>query len=372
MELNVNTVYTTVLSILNKEQRGYMTPDEFNKVATQVQLEIFEGFFQDLNQYLRMPKTDEEFASRIAHIEEEIQVFEEYKSASSHANGVYDFPQDSSNKNEVYRLGSVYFNAVPGTPQIELVGRKEYKQQLMSPLTKPSKSFPIGILKNDKVEVYPKVTTFNPTRATSISDVKFSYIRKPKDVKWGYTIGSLGQYIYDPNSFPILSTSLLVGQDLLSNTTVTSNTVDMTVISGTTGIPSNITGNVANTNGSGSGAIVNWTTDFVPATNPGNFTSIVVSTAGSGYAIGDLIKLNPEPSSNFGGNGTGTTSITLQSSNFSPVNLIQGSTDFEISESMQTEVILEILKYSGIIIRDPQIIQAAQQELVQDEANEKR
>ena len=36
------------------------------------------------------------------------------------------------------------------------------------------------------------------------------------------------------------------------------------------------------------------------------------------------------------------------------------------------EVILEILKYSGIIIRDPQIIQAAQQELVQDEANEKR
>ena len=83
MELNVNTVYTTVLSILNKEQRGYMTPDEFNKVATQVQLEIFEGFFQDLNQYLRMPKTDEEFASRIAHIEEEIQVFEEYESASS-------------------------------------------------------------------------------------------------------------------------------------------------------------------------------------------------------------------------------------------------------------------------------------------------
>ena len=237
MELNVNTVYTTVLSILNKEQRGYMTPDEFNKVATQVQLEIFEGFFQDLNQYLRMPKTDEEFASRIAHIEEEIQVFEEYESASSSVtDNIYTVPlqggvltgivstggtgyststklqlvvqaQDvklitaangavtsftigstgsgykvgdeitisggggdakitvNSLTSGVYRLGSVYFNAVPGTPQIELVGRKEYKQQLMSPLTQPSKSFPIGILKNDKVEVYPKVTTFNPERA---------------------------------------------------------------------------------------------------------------------------------------------------------------------------------------------------------------
>ena len=264
MELNVNTVYTTVLSILNKEQRGYMTPDEFNKVATQVQLEIFEGFFQDLNQYLRMPKTDEEFASRIAHIEEEIQVFEEYKSASSSANGIYGFPQDSSSNDEVYRLGSVYFNAVPGTPQIELVGRKEYKQQLMSPLTQPSKSFPIGILKNDKVEVYPKVTTFNPVRAVDNDDVKFSYVRKPKDVRWGFTTGSLGQYLYDSTKY-----------------------------------------------------------------NPPTYPSATDATTA-------------------------------------------GSTQFEIDSSSQTTVVLEILKYSGIIIRDPQIIQAAQQELVQDEANEKR
>ena len=255
MELNVNTVYTTVLSILNKEQRGYMTPDEFNKVATQVQLQIFESFFEDLNQYLRMPKTDEEFASRINHIEEEIQKIKD----SGQPVGLYGFPQDSNNKNEVYRLGSVYFNAVAGTPQIELVNRKEYKQQLMSPLTQPSKKFPIAILKGDAVEVFPKVTTFNPVRSTSADDVKFSYIRKPKDVRWGYTIGSLNQYLYD-------------------------------------------------------------STEYDPATSVGG----------------------------------------------------AGSTQFEIDSSQQTQVILEILKYSGIIIRDPQIVQAAQQELIQDQANEKR
>ena len=55
MAINVNTVYQTVLSILNKEQRGYMTPDEFNKVGTQVQLEIFERYFEDLNQQARVP-----------------------------------------------------------------------------------------------------------------------------------------------------------------------------------------------------------------------------------------------------------------------------------------------------------------------------
>ena len=45
MAINVDQVYKTVLLIINKEQRGYLTPDEFNKLATQVQLEIFEKFF---------------------------------------------------------------------------------------------------------------------------------------------------------------------------------------------------------------------------------------------------------------------------------------------------------------------------------------
>ena len=36
-----------------------------------------------------------------------------------------------------------------------------------------------------------------------------------------------------------------------------------------------------------------------------------------------------------------------------------GSQDFEISDVDQTEVILKILAYAGVIIRDPQIIQAA-------------
>ena len=60
MAINVNTVYQTVLSILNKEQRGYLTPDEFNKTATQVQLEIFENYFEDLNQQLRIPQVNTE------------------------------------------------------------------------------------------------------------------------------------------------------------------------------------------------------------------------------------------------------------------------------------------------------------------------
>jgi len=75
MAINVDTVYKTVLLILNKEQRGYMTPDEFNKTATQVQLEIFENYFDDLNQQLRVPDNDNEYADRIKNLDEQLAVF---------------------------------------------------------------------------------------------------------------------------------------------------------------------------------------------------------------------------------------------------------------------------------------------------------
>ena len=51
--ISVDTVYQRVLAILNKENRGYMTPQEFNLMANQAQIEIFEQYFYDLNQFNR-------------------------------------------------------------------------------------------------------------------------------------------------------------------------------------------------------------------------------------------------------------------------------------------------------------------------------
>ena len=52
--INVNTVYKSVLSILNKEQRGFLTPDEFNKLAKQAQLNLLEMAFAEYNKFLSM------------------------------------------------------------------------------------------------------------------------------------------------------------------------------------------------------------------------------------------------------------------------------------------------------------------------------
>jgi len=334
MAINVNTVYTTVLSILNKEQRGYLTPYEFNQLATQVQLEIFEKFFEDYNQYTRMPKTDVEFASRMDHIHEEFQVFEKSDNASNvPTTNVYNQPLD------LHRFGSVNYNKGLGSPELEIVSARDYTQQTLSPITKPSLSFPIAKYKEDKITVFPAASTF------AASDVTFNYIRKPNDVRWGYTIGSLGQYIYDPTK----ASSLLASKDLISSVTTP----------GTGGVDGSYIYEPAISSGGGTDGKITITI------LGGNVTAAVVSASdvGYGYSVGDTITFS-------GGGLTQALVITLQAS-----DLLQGtmySTNFEISDSQQTDVILQILQYTGIVIRDPQIVQAASQELAQQEANDKR
>ena len=87
-----------------------------------------------------------------------------------------------------------------------------------------------------------------------------------------------------------------------------------------------------------------------------------------GFESGDTITINKIL---LGGASTANIILTLSEDNIL-LNTTEFSEQIEISESLQTEMVLEILKYSGIIIRDPSIIQAASQELAQEEMNSKR
>ena len=361
MAINVNTVYTTVLSIINKEQRGYLTPDEFNKLATQVQLEIFEKFFEDYNQFLRGPKTDVEFASRMDHIMEEFQIFEETADAESvTAGGIYTQPKG------LHRFGTASYNKGVNSPTLEIVSSREYKQQILSPLTQPTRNFPIAKYQGNKITAFPPVTSFNPPLAPVVGDISFNYIRKPKDVRWGYTVGSLGQYIYDDTDFDVTSLSIsnATSQTNFNSASATAGNysasqgagvgdVQYVSISGTGGTGAAFTVSVA---GTGTVALSSTT------------TSILITSVGNGYQVGDSFVFN---TSSFVTGLTAAVTLTITS-----VNLMgttgQGSLQFEISESQQTDAILGVLKYAGIIIKDTTIIQAAGGLQNLDEQNAKK
>ena len=254
MAVNVDIVYKTVLSILNKEQRGYMTPQEFNKTATQVQLEIFEQYFDDLNQQLRVPQSDENYADRVANIEEKMSIFETTglcTYTSNSAGGYFTLPTTDSYGLvcSPYRLGSLAYKNIYNTTlgPLEELQKSEFYYIQNSRLTASTEKNPTFLRESGRIIVAPSSITTNITA---------NYIRKPLDPVWGFTVGSRGQYIYNPAPY----------------------------------------------------------TPGTPAT---------------------------------------------------------GSRNFEVHESEQTRLIIKILMYAGIIIKDPQIVQAAAQQSQLEDINSK-
>ncbi|MAO23133.1 MAG: hypothetical protein CMJ25_20465, partial [Phycisphaerae bacterium] len=76
MAVSIDTVYQRVLAIANKEQRGYITPQEFNLFANQAQMNIFDEYFYDLNQFSRIHGNDTGHADMLHVLEEKIAEFE--------------------------------------------------------------------------------------------------------------------------------------------------------------------------------------------------------------------------------------------------------------------------------------------------------
>jgi hypothetical protein len=197
MSVNVNTVYTTVLTILNKEQRGYLSPYEFNNLARQVQLEIFEKYFEDLNQYLRIPQTDVEHSDRTENLDEKINIFRtsgqliRLSSPKKH----YKVPTSDifSDPVDFYRMGTL---SVEGK-EIDRLGRSEFYNIKNSPLTAPSLDFPVYLYEKERIFIEPDVDV---TVGIDETKIDIDFIRKPVDPKWEYTEGDNGVYIYTGSS----------------------------------------------------------------------------------------------------------------------------------------------------------------------------
>ena len=120
MAIGVNEVYRTVLTILNKEQRGYLTPEEFNKIGSQVQREIFERYFEDLNQELRQPQSDYDYSDRVMNTDGKLEVFKTTATLTPTGNR-YALP------NDFYRVGSVSLTQVNSLPiEIERLNRSDF------------------------------------------------------------------------------------------------------------------------------------------------------------------------------------------------------------------------------------------------------
>ena len=199
MAVSIDTVYQRVLAILNKEQRGYVTPQEFNLFANQAQGDIFEQYFYDINQYGRVPGNDTAFSDMLNILNEKINLFETNAAMTYNASFYWQTPAN------LYRLGTIaYANTVTSTSlyptpntavttttlvEAERVNYNEYLMINQSEYLKPKNSRPVFVASTDGYKVYGATGEL-------ITGVTCNYIKKPSEVAWGYQM-VYGQALYD-------------------------------------------------------------------------------------------------------------------------------------------------------------------------------
>ena len=177
--VNIDTVYQRVLAFANKEQRGYITPQEFNLFANQAQIEIYEQYHYDVNSFEMRDATYTLNSDTTDLTRQKLDVFIEIASPVVFYNIIQDAVVLPS---EVYRLS-----------RVEVLGVKaEYMDMTTSgPLVRASASRPVYTEHKNRIRVN--------NGSSVISNIGIHYYRLPATVSWGYFVMS-GKALYDSSN----------------------------------------------------------------------------------------------------------------------------------------------------------------------------
>ena len=176
--VDINKVYERVLFVANKEQRGYITPDEFNSYATQAQLEVFEGYFIKKFQTEQAPDTTDDYSDIAANVEEKITFFDNTITIDGRTGNIYAYPEN------FYRLALISVNG----RMADEVSHKDLTYINLSPLTAPTATQPVFSRHEGGLTLYPLDYT---------GAITMTYVRKPVDPVWAYMDDPSGEPIYN-------------------------------------------------------------------------------------------------------------------------------------------------------------------------------
>ena len=198
----IDSVRSTVLSAVNKNNFGYITPDDFNLFAKQAQIDIFEDYFYQYNTWINKMNNRQSgtgYADMVKLAEEVIDSLSSTSTLTINS-GKFPLPDD------YYYVNTIRY----GSKEIDRISQDKILNLLSSNLTSPSTLYPAYTQEGDFVTVYPSTIT---------SNVKAQYIRIPKDPNWTYIMVN-GAPVFNPNSdyqdfeLPLSDEPLLVAKIL--------------------------------------------------------------------------------------------------------------------------------------------------------------
>ena len=172
--ISIDTVYQRVLALANKEQRGYITPLEFNLLANQAQQLVFEQYFYDLDQAKRRV-TDETTLSDMQELIE--NKLAEFTDVQTVINGT-TYPSN-------YRTGRIFALVENINYEAKLVDVNEIRNYLGS-------EFHLAGLRKNPIYMKSNVSgadieVYNNNGLMS-TDVSCEVITPPIKAEWGYDV----------------------------------------------------------------------------------------------------------------------------------------------------------------------------------------
>jgi hypothetical protein len=190
MAVSVDTVYQRVLALANKEQRGYITPQEFNLLANQAQMAIFESYFYTKNQRERTEpdrtrETDETDISTL--LDAKLSPFRSVEDVIANG-GVEDtFPATvgvDGVQRDVFQTGRLFFNGyVCQRVSINEFERFTKSQRHMSAPENNEPIYTDSLVTGRDVLIYSGATPTGETTGATIE-----CFRVPVPVSWTYVV----------------------------------------------------------------------------------------------------------------------------------------------------------------------------------------
>ena len=191
----IDDVRRTVLNIVNKDNRGYITPDEFNTFARMAQNEIFEQYmYSYTNEIVKQNNraNGEGYSNIPQKISEMLDRFSVYAPLTYDA-----IPAKFNTPSDYYYIEKIVYN---NSTEVERVEHSKIFNLLASNLTAPTVNYPVYILStgtlsalnpqllSEDIKIYPSSITNN---------VLIRYIRYPYIPLWSFISTVNGEALFN-------------------------------------------------------------------------------------------------------------------------------------------------------------------------------
>ena len=186
MAVSIDTVYQRVLAIANKEQRGYITPQEYNLLANQAQMQIFESYFymlntRERNEPDRKIEVDETDITEL--ISAKLDPFRSIAPVSGGTNFQSTISVDGT-EHEVFQTGRVFHNG-DVCQKVDVNEARRYTRSIRHLATTANQ----GAIYCDSTSSGQDINVFAGS-STIESNVTAEYFRVPTTVDWAYVVVS--------------------------------------------------------------------------------------------------------------------------------------------------------------------------------------